>query len=134
MSQAWVDGMPSTSRKTMTSRCAGGSASIASRMTLRVSPARSSSSGVRQAGGLEGPMVRPPGMSSRQKPGQIHRRHGFRREWDCAPLGAGPRTREVDDDAEHPSAERGATFVTHNGRSWTGREDSPCPPLAVAKY
>ena len=51
MLQTSVDAMPSISRKTITSRYAGGSASIASRMTFRVSPASSSSSGVRQAEG-----------------------------------------------------------------------------------
>src|SRR5688500_18933223 len=62
--------------------------------------------------GLGGPMARPPWVSSRQKPRRIDRRRRLGREWDFTPLGAGPRTRQIDDDTEDPSPQRGATFVT----------------------
>ncbi len=41
-------------------------------------------------GGLNGPMVRPSGMVSWQKPGCIHDRARLRREWDGAALDTRP--------------------------------------------
>ena len=63
-------------------------------------------------GGLESPMVGPPGMTRGQKPGLSHGRLCRRRKRDFAAFGAGPRTREVDDDAEDPGAEGGPPLVT----------------------
>ena len=107
------DEKPSTSRSRITSRCAGGSCSIAASITDRVSAPSSVASGrpsQPRGGEAQAPAAGLPAAGTGRDRRRGRRRRRQRRERDAPPLALRPRLGGVGEDPVDPRAQRGAAL------------------------